>query len=116
MAVEVDPSRRTAIVTGAGSGIGRETALRLGQSGATVVAAYLARPGAEQTVQALVEGGGQGLALEFDVRDSLRAGVAATVERFGTVDILLNSAAGGTVKLFEDQTRADVSGGSTMAD
>lgn len=83
---------RVAIVTGAGSGIGRSTAIRLSSEGASVVAADIRAQAAAETVRAL---DGEGLALTVDVADL--GAVAAMVEqaeaRFDGLDILHSNAA-----------------------
>ena len=54
---------KTAVVTGAGSGLGRATALRLAAEGARVVSVDMARARAEETAAAIVGAGGEALAL-----------------------------------------------------
>jgi NAD(P)-dependent dehydrogenase (short-subunit alcohol dehydrogenase family) len=85
-------SGRVAIVTGAGSGIGRAIALGYAREGARVLAADLNGPAAEATAR---EGGGAILAHAVDVTDepATRAMVAAAVGAFGRLDVLVNSAA-----------------------
>jgi citronellol/citronellal dehydrogenase len=92
---------RTAIVTGASRGIGREFVLRLAREGANVVIAAKSEtateklPGTIHTVAAEVEAaGGKALAVKVDVRseDDIKAMVEQTVARFGSVDILINNA------------------------
>lgn len=92
---------RTAIVTGASRGIGREFVLRLAREGANVVIAAKSEtsserlPGSIHTVAAEVEAaGGNALPLKVDVRaeDDVKAMVEATLARFGGVDILVNNA------------------------
>lgn len=82
---------RVAIVTGAGHGIGRETAIQLAAQGNSVVVADINGDNA-QTVAAEI--GRHAFGIEVDVRD--RTGVDAlvteTVSRFGGVDILVNNA------------------------
>jgi NAD(P)-dependent dehydrogenase (short-subunit alcohol dehydrogenase family) len=85
---------RAVLVTGAAGGIGRETALLFARRGAQVAVADLNLAGARETVQ-LVEGdGGTAVAIEVDVADpaSVQAMVAATVERFGRLDVAHNNA------------------------
>ena len=85
---------QTAIVTGAGRGIGRATALALAREGAGVTLA--ARTGAE--IEAVAEEirtlGREALAVPTDVADqaAVQAMVAQTIDRFGKVDILVNNA------------------------
>ena len=83
-----------ALVTGAASGIGRAVALALGAAGAAVVAADLDRPGADAVADEIESGGGAGTGIALDVadEDSVIAAVEATVERYGGIDVLVNSA------------------------
>jgi meso-butanediol dehydrogenase / (S,S)-butanediol dehydrogenase / diacetyl reductase len=86
---------QVAIVTGAGRGIGRATALELAQMGAAVVVAEVDKAGAERTVGELQEAHGRrALALPVDVtvRADLTAMVERTLAEFGQVDILVNNA------------------------
>ena len=87
-------AHKVAFVTGATSGIGRATALAFGRDGASVVVADVAVDGARETARLIDEGGGQSLALSCDVSrsDDIRMALAATVERFGRLDIAFNNA------------------------
>ncbi|MCZ0205269.1 SDR family NAD(P)-dependent oxidoreductase [Streptomyces achromogenes] len=87
-------SGRTALVTGAGSGIGRGVALALAREGAQVVVAGRRRAPLDETV-ALIEGeGGKALAVTADVSraEEVRDLVATTVDRFGSLDVAVNNA------------------------
>jgi citronellol/citronellal dehydrogenase len=92
---------KTLFITGASRGIGLAIALRAARDGANVaVAAKTAEPhkhlsGTIYTAaDEIVAAGGQALPLMVDVRDeaSVQAGVAATVDRFGGIDIVINNA------------------------
>lgn len=94
-------SGKTLFITGASRGIGRAIALRAARDGANVaIASKSATPnpklaGTIHSVAAEVDAaGGKGLALKCDIRDEdqVRAAVAATVEAFGGIDILVNNA------------------------
>lgn len=82
---------RVAIVTGAGSGIGRATAIRLADEGAQVVASDLDGPAAEATAASI---GAQALAVQADVTDAdaMARLVEQTVSRFGGIDVFHNNA------------------------
>ena len=92
---------KTLFITGASRGIGLAIALRAARDGANVAIAAKSSvpnpklPGTIHSAAAEVDAaGGQGLALQCDIReeDQVKAAVAATVERFGGIDILVNNA------------------------
>jgi NAD(P)-dependent dehydrogenase (short-subunit alcohol dehydrogenase family) len=97
---------RVAVITGAGSGIGRASALEFAQEGARVVVADLNLAGALETVKQIKAGGGQALAVETDVAlpESVEKLVAQTLEAFSQVHVLLNNAAIQVNKTVEDTT------------
>lgn len=86
---------RTAIVTGAGRGIGKQITLELTDSGANVVAAARTAAEIEATVAAAEERGVEGLAVPTDLRsaDDIDRLVDETVDVFGPPEILINDAA-----------------------
>ncbi|CAN5630147.1 glucose 1-dehydrogenase [soil metagenome] len=106
MAVEIDLTGRSAIVTGAGSGIGREVATLLGRAGAKVAAADVNEAAAKETAAMIEHAGGTATAVTVDVRepDQARDAVSAVVEQFGGLDILVNNAAAWSVDLFKNLT------------
>lgn len=83
-----------AFVTGAGSGIGRATSVRLAADGAAVLCLDLNPAGAEETVGQIEAAGGRAVAAAGDVRvrADLQAALAVALERFGSVRYLVNNA------------------------
>jgi len=86
---------QVAIVTGAGSGIGRATARLFAQEGAAVVCVDWAAAGGNETVAAITAAGGNALFAQTDVSraDDVARMVEQAVTQFGGVDILVNNAA-----------------------
>lgn len=86
---------RSAIVTGAASGIGRASALRLAAEGANVAIGDLDEVGSAGVVAEIEAAGGRAIAVRTDVSDeaSFRALIDATMDAFGRLDVLHNNAA-----------------------
>ncbi|MFE8986757.1 SDR family NAD(P)-dependent oxidoreductase [Streptomyces collinus] len=85
---------RTALVTGAGSGIGRTIARALAAEGANVVVVGRRREPLEETAESIEAAGGKALAVTADVARAaeVEAAVAAAVEHFGSLDVAVNNA------------------------
>ncbi len=85
---------RTVIVTGAGRGIGRALAVAFGNAGANVVCTARRETEIAATAEAIQAAGGSAIAIPCDVTDPARidALVTATLDRFGSIDVLFNNA------------------------
>ncbi|SER69202.1 SDR family NAD(P)-dependent oxidoreductase [Salisediminibacterium halotolerans] len=85
-------SGKTALITGAGSGIGRVIAHKFGEEGAAVVCADI--KGFEETAKEIADAGGKAIGVELDVSklDSWKKAYDLTVHEFGAVDALVNVA------------------------
>ncbi len=100
-------SGRTALVTGAGLGIGRATALRFAAEGARLVLADIDAARLAETAR-LVGGGADVLLHACDVTDEQAvAGLFASAERFAPVDLLVNNVGGGRSGRIWDLSVAD---------
>ncbi|MDE2854886.1 MAG: glucose 1-dehydrogenase [Chloroflexota bacterium] len=85
---------KTALVTGAASGIGRASALALARAGAGVCVSDIDGEGAQETARAIIDAGGRAIAVPCDVTkaEEAKAMVAATVDAFGRLDAAINNA------------------------
>ena len=93
---------KVAFVTGAGQGMGRAMVRRFAEEGAVVVAADINLDAARETIEGLA--GGSALAVACNVADSasVAEAMAAVIERFGRLDVLVNNAGVGSVDAFLD--------------
>ena len=100
---------KSAIVTGAASGIGREIAFVFAREGARVAIADLNQEAADATAAKIRAGGGQAIGIAMDVcsEEAVSAGVAATAAAFGGVDILVSNAGIQIVHPLEEFSYAD---------
>jgi len=85
---------KVAFVTGAGSGIGRATALAFAREGASVVVADVSEQGNLETARMIEESGGRALAVRCDVTqaEDIRRSLDKTIESFGRLDMAFNNA------------------------
>lgn len=99
---------KTAIVTGAALGIGRESALLFVKEGAAVVLADVNVEEANNTLDLIKDAGGEGVVIKTDVSKSkdCQAMVEAAIENFGKLDVLFNNAG---IMHMEDGTSQDTS-------
>jgi NAD(P)-dependent dehydrogenase (short-subunit alcohol dehydrogenase family) len=106
MSFQIDLSGRSALVTGGGRGIGRETAHLLSRAGAFVTIAEFDESSAQAVAREIEALGGQSLAVQTDVTktDDAERAVSASVEKFGRIDILVNNAARWTTKRFVEMS------------
>ena len=104
---------KVAMVTGAGSGIGRATAVALAREGAAVMCADLNLGGARETVETIEAAGGQAVAREINVRaeGSVRDALEATAGELGALHILVNNAGiGGRDHTWDDLIEVNLNG------
>ena len=86
---------KTVIVTGAGTGIGKATAIRLAKEGAGIAAVGRRAEKVEETIKEINSFGGKGIAIGGDIgkKNDIENIVKKTVAEFGKIDILVNNAA-----------------------
>ena len=101
---------RVAIVTGAASGIGEASAIRLAEEGASVICADLNGQGAADVAAAIVASGGTAIAYTIDISDSSQCDVivAKAVDTYGAIDILVNNAGVNLPGVFHEVTNATI--------
>ena len=104
---------RVAIVTGAASGIGEASAIRLAEEGAKVFCADIDAAGANRTAELINNSNGsngQAIGFGIDISDSNKCDeiVAAAVSKFGTIDILVNNAGVNLPGVFHEVTNETI--------
>jgi NAD(P)-dependent dehydrogenase (short-subunit alcohol dehydrogenase family) len=101
---------KVCIVTGAGSGIGKATAIRLAEEGGKVLCVDLNLESAQATTQEILEMNGLALAFKADVGDVEQANafVARAVETWGRIDVLVNNAGVNLPGVFHEVSDATI--------
>ncbi len=92
--MEFKMNEKIALVTGAGSGIGRSIAMAFGEQGAIVAVADISQKGADETVDLITGQGGKAVFMPCDVskKEDVKALVENMVNRFGRLDYACNNA------------------------
>ncbi len=100
---------QVAMVTGAGSGLGRAIALRLSQEGAAIAAVDLNGDAAEKVVVEMKDKKASGISIQMDVsvEKDVERTVKQTLDNFGKIDILVNNAGAGSVGLIVNHSEED---------
>lgn len=85
---------KVCIITGAGSGIGRASAILFAREGSKIVVSDINDDGGEETVAAVKTAGGEAIFVHADVSSGIEVGnmIRKAKERFGRIDIILNNA------------------------
>jgi NAD(P)-dependent dehydrogenase (short-subunit alcohol dehydrogenase family) len=100
---------RVAIVTGAGSGIGRASAIRLAEEGAITVVVDAVPDWGQETVSTIKAHGGQATFIEADVtcRDQVEGMVGTVLDSYGAIHVLHNNVGGGGGKAAHETSEED---------
>ena len=100
---------KTAFITGAASGIGKEIALTYAREGGKIVIADMNKPAAQEAADEITKAGGTAMAVAMDVtsEDQVNAAVAEVVAAYGTVDVLVSNAGIQIVHPIEEYPFAD---------
>lgn len=106
------PNRKVIIVTGAGSGIGREVSLEASRKGYAVVAISKVKGHADDLVAEITNDGGTcvGVTLDVTLPDAPARIVAVAQSRFGRIDVLVNNAGYATAGGLLEQSDAEIDG------
>lgn len=103
---------KVAFITGAGSGIGRDTALRMASEGGAILCSDINQEAAQDTAAAIAEHGGRAAALKLDVSSEKEVQDAFdyTIDELGGLDIIFNNAGVGGGTTWEQTIDVNLSG------
>ena len=103
---------KVAFVTGAASGIGRASAMRMATEGASVMCVDIDGDGAAQTASAINQwaSGAASLTVDVSVADQVEAGLTQTADDYGRLDIIFNNAGIGGMRDWETTVAVNLSG------
>ena len=108
-----DLSGLVSIITGAGSGIGRASALRMADCGSAVMCADIDGAAAQDTAAQIAEHGGRSAAIELDVssEEAVKAALQKTIDELGGLDVIVNNAGiGGALAGWERTIAVNLTG------
>ena len=102
-------AERVVVITGAGSGIGRSTAIKFASKGDKVVVADFNEKGGQETVDMIKAQNGEATFVKVDVSkfDQVESMIEKTVELYGSLDVVFNNAGIGKIIPFLDYTVED---------
>ena len=105
----MDFTGKSIVITGAGAGIGKRTALEMARRGGLLTISDIDLPKAQEVVNEIKELGGKAIAVEADVRnyEQMEGMIDAATKEFGRVDILINNAGTSSLKPFLMTTPED---------
>ena len=100
---------KVAYITGAGSGIGKATALKCSQEGATVICADYDENGAKATADEIAKAGGQVMVSKVDIsnQDQVKASIQEALKKYGRIDVMIAAAGVGSNEKFDDVSSED---------
>jgi NAD(P)-dependent dehydrogenase (short-subunit alcohol dehydrogenase family) len=92
--MKTDYKNKVAFITGAGSGIGRATALAFASEGSKVVIADFSEVGSQQTLKLIKDNGGEAIVAKCDVRseEDIKRALDLTIKTYGRLDFVFNNA------------------------
>lgn len=107
---------KVAVITGAGSGIGRACAIELAKQGAAVAILDINEATAQETAQLIVAAGGSAKAYACDITKppAIEKTIADVIVHFGKIDVLVNNAGKGVSGPFIEKTEAEIDEGLSI--